>query len=85
MSTLHHLQPAARAPKPTAKSAKRRRMTDAQIARALRNAHTAGLTVYSFSIETTLDGEVLHVWTRPGAATPAAQQSDVEEWFDARS
>ena len=81
MSTIHHLfgedEPR---PKPRARGPYRKRVTIAEIERAVRAAEKIGLTVYGLTIQ----GDKVHLQTKPSADAVPRDPSSVDDWFARR-
>lgn len=56
----------------------RKKVSKAEIARAVQSARELGLTVYGVTVE----GERVHVQTQPDASSDAASRAAVDAWFD---
>lgn len=81
MSTIHPLFGEAGPPqKPRSRGPYRRKVTAAEIERAVRAADRAGLTIYAVTVE---EGAV-RIQTKPGPEQPASGVSAVDDWFACR-
>lgn len=58
----------------------RKKATAADIARAIRTAEQLGLTIYGL----TVDGEKVHLQTKPGPETAPSSTSHADDWFSRR-
>lgn len=80
MSNIHHLRGAPTPlPQPVkkARGPYRKKVTAAEIERAVLTAEKVGLTIYGF----TIDGDKVHFQTRPTPMTADNSQSAVDAWF----
>ena len=81
MSNIHHLFGEAEPrPKPRTRGPYRKKITAAEIERALRTVEKLGFTVYGVTID---DGKV-HLQTKPGPNTTPTTTSSVDDWFSRR-
>ncbi|TNC49032.1 hypothetical protein FHG66_12790 [Rubellimicrobium rubrum] len=81
MSKIHHLFGEAE-PRPTtrARGPYRKKVTAAEIKRAVRTVEELGLTIYSV----TFDDQKIQIQTKPGPEAPSGNASSVDEWFSRR-
>lgn len=81
MSNIHHIfgegEPR---PQPRIRGPYRKKATAADIARAIRTAEQLGLTIYGFTVE----GEKVHLQTKPGPDAPPRSASMADDWFSRR-
>lgn len=81
MSNIHHLFGEDKPrPQPRARGPYRKKATAADIARAIRAAEQLGLTIYGFTVE----GEKVHLQTKPGPETAPRSTSHADDWFSRR-
>lgn len=65
-------------PPPRKRGPYRRKVTKAEIARLVRTAEDLGLTIYGV----TLDGDKVHLQTKPGPNAAPTACSAIDSWFD---
>lgn len=81
MSNIHSLfNTPAKSPTPAKRGPYRKKATKADIERVVRSAVELGLTIYGMTIE----GDAIHLQTRPGPEHTSAQENSADAWFDRR-
>ncbi|WP_375263461.1 hypothetical protein [Palleronia sp.] len=81
MSNIRHFPGGAELrPAPRARGPYRKKVTAAEIERAVRVAEKLGLTIYGLTIE----GDKVHVQTKPGPENGAGPASAADDWFSRR-
>lgn len=78
MSNIHHIhQGTTPQPKKRTRGPYRKKATASDIERAIRTAEKLGLTIYGFTVE----GEKVHLQTKPTLDDNGSNSSAAEEWF----
>ena len=78
MSNIIHLRGEAETrPQPRTRGPYRRKVTAAEIERAVTTAAKLGLTIYGV----TIDGEKIHLQTRPASTADNGKRDAVEAYF----
>lgn len=67
-------------PAPRVRGPYRKKVTAAEIERAVRAAEKLGLTIYGLTIE----GDKVHIQTKPGPETLTGSASVADDWFSRR-
>ena len=81
MSNIVHFTGGAEPrPAPRTRGTYRKKATAAEIKRAVLTAQESGLTIYAV----TIDGDKVHLQTKPSLENGAGAASAADDWFDRR-